>query len=91
MKKSMRTLLLSISCAVMFVSSSQAEPRLTTFYQSVTKMTQEGKLGQVIKIQAKNLKLQVMDVHQLTMALPESPDFLKADLSGDPAAAQKKG
>lgn len=41
-------------------------------------------------IQAKNLRLMVMDANQLTMALPESPDFLKADLSADPAAALKK-
>lgn len=38
-----------MSCAAMFVSSSQAEPLLTPFYQAVTKMTTEGKLGQVIK------------------------------------------
>lgn len=46
--------------------------------------------GHILGIQAKNLKLQVMDANQLTMALPESPGFLKADLSGDPAAALKK-
>ena len=46
--------------------------------------------GHVLGIHAKNLKLQVMDANNLTMALPESPSFLKADLSGDPAAALEK-
>jgi len=46
--------------------------------------------GHVLGINAKNLKLQVMDADNLTMALPESPEFLKADLSGDPAAALSK-
>lgn len=46
--------------------------------------------GHVLGIHAKNLKLQVMDANHITMALPESPSFLKADLSGDPAAALKK-
>lgn len=46
--------------------------------------------GHVLGISAKNLKLQVMDADNLTMALPESPEFLKADLSGDPAVALSK-
>jgi acetolactate decarboxylase len=46
--------------------------------------------GHILGIRANNLKLQVMDANQLTMALPESPGFLKADLSGDPSAALKK-
>lgn len=46
--------------------------------------------GHVLGISAKNLKLQVMDVDNLTMALPESPEFLKADLSCDPADALSK-
>jgi acetolactate decarboxylase len=46
--------------------------------------------GHVLGISAKNLKIQVMDADNLTMALPESPEFLKADLSGDPAAALSK-
>lgn len=46
--------------------------------------------GHVLGIQAKNLKLQVMDANNLVMALPESPDFLKADLTGDPSAALEK-
>jgi acetolactate decarboxylase len=46
--------------------------------------------GHILGIQAKNLKLQVMDADNLIMALPESPEFLKADLSGDPALALSK-
>ena len=46
--------------------------------------------GHVLGIQAKNLKLQVMDADNLIMALPESPGFLKADLSGDPTLALSK-
>jgi len=46
--------------------------------------------GHVLGIKATGLKLQVMDVDQLSMALPETPEFLKADLSGDPAEALKK-
>lgn len=46
--------------------------------------------GHVLGIQAKNLKMQVMDADNLIMALPESPEFLKADLSGDPALALSK-
>ena len=40
--------------------------------------------GHVLGISAKNLKVQVMNVENVVMALPESPEFLKADLSGDP-------
>lgn len=46
--------------------------------------------GHVLGIRAKNLKLQVMDANNVFMALPESPNFLKADLSGDPSAALHK-
>lgn len=46
--------------------------------------------GHVLGIKASNLTLQVMDADNLSMALPETPEFLKADLSGDPAAALKK-
>lgn len=46
--------------------------------------------GHVLGINAKNLKLQVMDVNNIMMALPESPEFLKADLTGDPSAALTK-
>lgn len=43
--------------------------------------------GHVLGIKAKNLEIQVMDANNLVMALPESPAFLKADLSKDPTAA----
>jgi acetolactate decarboxylase len=43
--------------------------------------------GHVLGIQARNLKLQIMDANNLVIALPESPQFLKANLSGDPSAA----
>jgi len=46
--------------------------------------------GHVLDIKAKNLKLQVMDADNLVIALPETPGFLKADLSGDPTEAFNK-
>lgn len=46
--------------------------------------------GHVLDIKAKNLKLQVMDVDNLAIALPETPGFLKADLSGDFTEALNK-
>lgn len=46
--------------------------------------------GHVLGIKASSLKLQVMDANNLVMALPESPQFLQADLSGDPTAALRK-
>ena len=46
--------------------------------------------GHVLGLQATNLKVQVMTLNNVVMALPESPDFLKADLSGDPTAALGK-
>jgi acetolactate decarboxylase len=46
--------------------------------------------GHVLGVRAKNLKLQVMDANNITMALPESPAFLQADLTGDPTAALSK-
>lgn len=46
--------------------------------------------GHVLNIQAKNLTLQIMDINHFVMALPESPLFLTADLSGDPSAALQK-
>lgn len=46
--------------------------------------------GHVLDIKAKNLKLQVMDADNLAIALPETPGFLKADLSGDPTEALNK-
>ena len=46
--------------------------------------------GHVLGIKGTNLKLQIMDGDKLVMALPESPQFLQADLSGDPTAALSK-
>lgn len=43
--------------------------------------------GHVLGIQASHLELQIMDANNLVMALPESPQFLEADLTGDPSAA----
>jgi acetolactate decarboxylase len=46
--------------------------------------------GHVLGTKAKNLKLQVMDANNVVMALPESSQFLNADLSQDPSAALSK-
>lgn len=46
--------------------------------------------GHVLAVTGRNLRLQVMDANQLVMALPETPEFLKADLTGDPTAALSK-
>jgi len=46
--------------------------------------------GHVLGVKASNLTVQVMDVQNVVMALPESPAFLEADLSGDPTAALSK-
>lgn len=46
--------------------------------------------GHVLGIKAKNLRIQVMDAHNIVMALPETAEFLKADLSQDPSAALNK-
>lgn len=46
--------------------------------------------GHVLGIKARNLRVQVMNVNNVVIALPESPDFLKADLSADPTAALSK-
>lgn len=46
--------------------------------------------GHVLGIKAKNLKVQIMEIENVVMALPASPDFLKADLSGDPTKALSK-
>ena len=46
--------------------------------------------GHVLGIKASNLKLQVMDANNLVLALPESPQFLAADLTADPTAALSK-
>jgi acetolactate decarboxylase len=46
--------------------------------------------GHVLGIEAHDLTVQVMRVQNVVMALPESPAFLEADLSGDPSAALHK-
>lgn len=46
--------------------------------------------GHVLGIKASNLKVQVMDANNLVLALPESPEFLAADLTADPTAALSK-
>lgn len=46
--------------------------------------------GHVLGIKASNLKLQVMDANNLVLALPESPQFLAADLTADPSVALGK-
>ena len=46
--------------------------------------------GHVLGIEAHDLTVQVMSVQNVVMALPESPAFLEADLSGDPSAALSK-
>lgn len=46
--------------------------------------------GHVLGIEATHLTVQVMNVQNVVMALPESPAFLSADLSGDPTAALGK-
>jgi len=43
--------------------------------------------GHVLGIKASNLTLRVMDANNLVLALPESPQFLAADLTADPTAA----
>jgi acetolactate decarboxylase len=46
--------------------------------------------GHVLGLRASNLKVDVMNVQNVMMALPESPQFLEADLSGDPSVALNK-
>jgi acetolactate decarboxylase len=46
--------------------------------------------GHVLDIRAKDLKIQVMDANNVVMALPETPQFLSADLSIDPSKALSK-
>lgn len=40
--------------------------------------------GHVLAVRGRDLTLQVMDANHLVMALPETPQFLAADLTGDP-------
>ena len=46
--------------------------------------------GHVLGIKARNVRLQLMDADNLVVALPESAQFLKADLTADPTAALSK-
>lgn len=46
--------------------------------------------GHVLGVKGRGLRLQLMDVDNLVMALPETPQFLAADLTGDPSAALRK-
>lgn len=46
--------------------------------------------GHVLGVSAKNLKVQVMNANNIVMALPETKEFLEADLSKDPSAALNK-
>lgn len=43
--------------------------------------------GHVLGIEASNVEVQTMNLDNLVMALPESPAFLAADLTGDPTQA----
>lgn len=46
--------------------------------------------GHVLGVRGRDLSVQVMDADKLTVALPHSGAFLKADLSQDPTAALSK-
>lgn len=46
--------------------------------------------GHVHGIRARNIRVRMMDASNLVMALPETPQFLKADLSHDPSEALGK-
>ena len=43
--------------------------------------------GHVLELQSRELSLELHRESHLQLVLPETPEFLKADLSGDPAAA----
>lgn len=43
--------------------------------------------GHVLGVKLRRARVAVMDANNVAMALPESPEFLQADLSGDPSAA----
>lgn len=43
--------------------------------------------GHVLELQSRELSLELHRESDLQLVLPETPEFLKADLSGDPAAA----
>ncbi|CAK6692751.1 acetolactate decarboxylase [Synechococcus sp. CBW1107] len=46
--------------------------------------------GHVLELQSRELQLELHRENDLQLVLPETPEFLKADLSGDPAAALAK-
>jgi acetolactate decarboxylase len=46
--------------------------------------------GHVLELQSRELELELHRESHLQLVLPETPAFLKADLSGDPAAALAK-
>ena len=46
--------------------------------------------GHVLELQSRELSLELHSESHLQLVLPETPAFLKADLSGDPAAALAK-
>jgi acetolactate decarboxylase len=43
--------------------------------------------GHVFELEGNELSLELHRESHLQLVLPETPEFLKADLSGDPAAA----
>jgi alpha-acetolactate decarboxylase len=43
--------------------------------------------GHVLQLQAQNLRVQMQHLDDFRMAIPETADFLKADLTGDPSRA----
>jgi len=46
--------------------------------------------GHVLELQSRKLSLELQRESQLQLVLPETPEFLRADLSSDPAAALAK-
>jgi acetolactate decarboxylase len=46
--------------------------------------------GHLLGVRGSGLRVQVMHVDGLVVALPETPEFLAADLTGDPAAALRQ-
>ena len=49
-----------------------------------------GFLPHVLELESNELSLELQRESRLQLVLPETPGFLKADLSGDPAAALAK-
>ena len=46
--------------------------------------------GHVLDVKARELKVDLHNENQVKIVLPETAEFLKADLTGDPAAALEK-